>query len=261
MLKSILMKHLLSTLLTILSFSYSPGQENNQQAFKPFSLIILKPEKASIPDSLKIYADSIERKQAQKYLATIKSLEKLKESVNEEMKKAIELQILQVKSREEEAHTFKYYHSLAKQTLLELGFLFGSIHEQLNNSNKVNIFTGDVLDPSSVTTSDLKKLGKHYRVDYMAAFENVRTGSRNGVLTLKYTIKLYSRKEDKVILKKEIEGNALVENFTPLSDIYPPCGRHEYSINCDNYLECVFKSAIRFSTEELFKEIEKRQRN
>jgi hypothetical protein len=35
---------------------------------------------------------------------------------------------------------------------------------------------------------------------------------------------------------------------------------HEFRIHCDNYLECAFKSAVRFSTEEIFKAIEKRQK-
>ena len=101
-------------------------------------------------------------------------------------------------------------------------------------------------------------------MDYILTFENIRSGSKNGVGTLNYGIRLYWTKQNKIILDKEIEGNAPVDNYKYLYQIYSADSDenifHESGVSCDNYLDCMLKSTIRFSTEELYREIYKRQK-
>ena len=245
-------------ILVDLSNSYSQ-EKTKQELFKPFTILIIKPETARIADSLKVYADSIEKRHREKYFSLIKNLEKnyleMKEHQSYEEGEKIRLRIQELKSKESELNNFKYYDIIAEKTLRELGTLFNSNYFSIDN-----ILSGEVIDPSSLVTHDLDILRKHFKSSYIVTFENIHTDKKNGVLILRYVTTLFSRKEGQVILKKEIEGNAPVENFKALDKILPQGLIHETSINCENYLECAFISAIRFSTEDLFNSISSRQK-
>lgn len=255
------MRFLVAFFLISLNFSYSNAQEKSKlDLFKPFTLLIIKPEKASIADSLVAYAYSIEKSHKDKYFAAIRIIEELKEHSTQDAKEETELKIQEMKSKAEEYEKFKYYHTIADQTLFELRILFNKDFLESKNAPEVAILEGDIIDPVNLVTRDLEVLRKHYKEDYTVTFEDVHTDKRNGVLILKYILTLFSRKEGKVILRQEIEGNAPVDNFKPLSEIFPPGNSHEFGIHCDNYLECVIESAVRFSTEELFKAIGSRQK-
>jgi hypothetical protein len=96
------------------------------------------------------------------------------------------------------------------------------------------------------------------------SFEDIHTDSRNGVGVLSYTTTLYSAKAKKFLLRKTTEGNALVSNHRSLAQIFSQEKQsgnlREAPVHCDNYLECMFTSAVRFSTEELFLAIAAKQR-
>jgi len=255
------MKFLVTLFLISFIFFRSLGQERyKQDLFKPFTILIFKPDKAAIADSLMVYADSIEQRHRDGFFISIENMEKLKELGIDDEKVKDDLQIQEMKSRENEIYKFKYYHSIAEKTLFELRQLFNSNYWESNYISRVNTIKGETIDPSDLVTHDFKILRKHYKVDYTVTFEDVHTDRRNGILTLKYVVTLFSRKENKVILKKVIEGNAPVDNYKLLSDIFPPGNQHEFGIHCENYLDCVIKSAVRFSTEELFKAISERQK-
>jgi hypothetical protein len=120
------------------------------------------------------------------------------------------------------------------------------------------------VDKGELFTYDFEKLAKYYKVDYIITFEDIHSGTKKGVGTLHYTTTLFWTKDNKTILKKEIEGNAPVDNYKFFQDIFAFVSNddnfHDSEIHCDNYLECMFKSAVRFSTEDLFKAIAKRQK-
>lgn len=256
---------ILLTFFVLISFS-SPGQKTTteQELFKPFSLLIINPDSAQIADTLFVWADSIEKKHIDRYYYSIKALEMLRNMGDEESKRETDQRIQQIKQREMEAYDFKYYHTVANSTLFELSTLFNTNYWEENYSSRQTILEGSIIDRSDLFTYDLKKLGKQYKVDYIVTFENIRTAKKDGIGTIKYTTTLFWTRSNKIILKKEVEGNALVDNFRFLQDIYSSVSNenkfHESEIHCDNYLECMFKSAVRFSTEELFEAISKNQK-
>lgn len=251
------MKFLLTFLLTVLTLNCSRGQEKaKQDLFEPFNIIMVKPGNARIPDSLKIYADSIERSQQRMYSNSIKAFDKMREKRNDEDKKEIDVQIERIKLREKEIKNFKYYHSIADRTLFELRILFNTNETETDATLGNPILEGIAID----YTTDLKNLRKRYNVDYIVTFDNIYVDRKKGVSTLNYVTRLFWTKKNKVILKKKIEGNAPVNNYKSLNQIFPPGNIHEHGVYCGNYLECMIKSAVRFSTEELFKTISNKQK-
>jgi hypothetical protein len=258
------MKFRLTYFLTIvvltINLCYGQGETTKQDQFKPFSLLIINPDGAEIADTLKVWADSIERKYIDRYYFSIKTMESMREWGDEESKRQTDLRIQAAKMREMEAHDFKYYHTVTNSTLFELGVLFNTNYRDKNYSSRETILEGGIIDRADLFTHDLGKLGKHYKVDYIVTFDSIRTGSRDGIGTLNFTTTLFSTKRNKTILKKEIEGNAPVDNYKLLGQIFPSGNFHESGIHCDNYLECMFKSAVRFSTEELFNVISQYQK-
>jgi hypothetical protein len=242
------------------NFSYGQSENTKQDRFKPFSLLIINPDGAEVADSLQVWADSIEKKHIDRYYYSIRTMESMKQWGDEESKRQTDMRIQAAKMREMEVLDFKYYHTVTTTTLFELGALFNTNYWEKNYSSRQTIFEGGIVDRADLFTYDLEKLGKHYKVDYIVTFDSIRTDSRDGVGTLKFTTTLFSTKRNKTILKKEIEGNAPVDNYKLLSQIFPSGNFHESGIHCDNYLECMFKSAVRFSTEELFNAISRYQK-
>jgi hypothetical protein len=255
------MKILITIFLTLLTFTYSRGQdETKQNLFKPFTIIILRPDNANISDSLKVYADSIENKHSDMYRASIQAMENFKEKSDKDERKIIDSQIKNIKERQAENADFKYYHSIAEKTLFELKSLFNSNEIETDYTLDNPVLAGQVIGSSQVSVSNLEKLGKRYGVDYIVSFASIHTAGTKEAPTLRYTVKLFWTQTNKEILEKEIEGNAPVDNYKFLKQILPPGNMHETGVYCDNYLECMIKSAVRFSTEELFKNIEGRQK-
>lgn len=255
------MKILTAIWFLLCTFIYSHGQEKSKQdIFKPFAVIIIKPDKAQIPDSLNVYADAMEDEQFMMYFSVINSLQDMWKIADDEAKKKIEQEVHQTIERAKEDHDFRYFHTIAFITKRELNSLFNTNEIETDFTFNNPVLTCEVVDRSQLPTTNLKKIGQRYKVDYIISFENIYTAGTKKAPTLRYVVKLFSTSTNKEILRKEIEGNALVDNYKSLEQILPPGNAHERSVNCSNYLECMMVSAIRFSTEELFKAIEKRQK-
>jgi hypothetical protein len=255
------MKILPTIYLTISTIIYAHGQEAvKQDIFRPFSVLIIKPDKAQISDSLAIYAEAIEDKQFGMYISVIKSLEHRRKNSSDEEKKRIDLEIHQTIARAKYDCGFRYFHTIATQTLRELNLLFNANEVDTDYTLNNPVLTGKVVDRSELLTSKEKQIGRSYNVDYIVSFENIHTDGTKESPTLRYSVKLFSIATNKQIMKKEIEGNASVDNYKSLGQIFAPGNMHESRIHCDNYLECMIKSAVRLSTEELFKAIEKGQK-
>jgi hypothetical protein len=247
--------------LALSTVTYSHAQDAlKQDIFKPFAILIIKPDNAHIHDSLNIYAEAIEDSQFRMYLSVIKSLELFREKSSDEEKKKIDIEIQQTITRAKNDRDFKYFHSIAIKTLRELNLLFNSNDVDTDYTLHNPVLIGKAVDRAELSTSNEKKIGRHYNVDYIVSFENIRTAGTKEAPTLQYSVKLFSIGANTQIMKKEIEGNASVDNYKSLKQIFPPGNMHESRIDCDNYLECMITSAVRFSTEELFRAIEKEQK-
>jgi hypothetical protein len=223
----------------------------------PFSLLIIKPDEASIADSLKAFADSIERKHIKRYYASISTLEMFRPTGNNEAKKEADLRIEEIKSREMEAYDFKYYQLVSDMALFELKSLLNPVFWGEDYVAHEPILDGYIIDRGELFTADSKKIAKYYEVDYIVTFENIHMEQKEGKAILKIITTLFSAKKHKAVLIKEVEGNPPLENFKFFYQIYSPGSQennfHESDIRCDNYLECMFRSAIRFATEELYR--------
>ena len=257
------------TILSVLIFvtiTYDVlGQpKDNIQEYRPFRLLVIKPDTARIADSLFVWADSIKQKHIDRYYGSIEALESTREMSDTDARREIDLNINEAKLREKQVHNFKYYHTIAILTLFDISRLFNTNYSDGYIQRQI-VLDGSVIDSQGTNSYDLEKLGKLYDVDYIVTFDDIRSGGRNGFGTIKYTMTLYWTKPNKVILKKEIEGNAPVDNYKSLQEIYFGGSDrknrfHESGVHCDNYLECMLISAARFSTEELFKAINKNER-
>ncbi|MBI3219882.1 MAG: hypothetical protein HYZ44_10245 [Bacteroidetes bacterium] len=255
------MKILAAIWFLLWTFICSHGQEKSKQdIFKPFAVIIIKPDKAQIPDSLNVFADAMEDEQFMMYFSVIKSLENQWKIGDDEAKKEIEQEVHQTIKRAREDLNFRYFHTIAIKTKRELNSLFNSNEIETDFTFNNPVLICELVDRSQLSTTNLKKIGQRYNVDYIISFENIRTAGTNKAPTLRYVVKLFSTSANKEILRKEMEGNASVNNYKSLEQILPPGNIHERAVDCDNYLECMMVSAVRFSTEELFNAIEKRQK-
>ncbi len=207
-----------------------------------------------------VYADYIENKNSDMYQASIKALERLRKKSNKRERKQIDAQIHSIKERQAENTDYRYYHSISEKTFMELRMLFNTNEVETNYTLDNPVLIGQVIGSTEFSASNLEQLGKQYQVDYIISFVNIHTTGTKDAPTLSYEVKLFSTKANNQILEKQIEGNASVNNYKLLRQIIQPGNVHETGIHCDNYLECMIKSAVRFSTEELFKEIEERQK-
>jgi hypothetical protein len=207
-----------------------PHEKLTSDGLPPLRLLIINPHGARITDSLNIYADSIEQKLRMKYGF--------------------------------ESYNYKYFHFVSDLSSRELQTLFEVELGGDNNGTRENLIEISAIDREGLLISDFVHLGERYEVDYIITFEDIHTAQNEGIPTIKFTTTLFSTKHNVVILKKEIEGNAPVNNFKYLHQIYSADNRdysrfHESGIHCDNYLECMFRSAVRFSTEDLYNSIMK----
>jgi hypothetical protein len=75
-------------------------------------------------------------------------------------------------------------------------------------------------------------------------------------IILKFEATLYSSEDDKVILEEEFIGNSGLDNYKYLTEIYNSRNEKERllekRVNCDNYLDCLFKSSARFVSERVY---------
>lgn len=233
------MKSRLILLLTILLIVKTTAQAQ-QGMWKPFKLVIIQPDTAIIDKSYYSASDSLVIKQQKQYYLLVKNLE---EQVNctscpdsaavEASKKDLQL----LRSLESEVQRFKYYHVLSNYSIAVYKFYF---NEYEPKSTFVEL-------PNQKTDSvSLKMLADTSKADYIVFYSNIHSGTgKFGMPVLKLTTSLYSRKDNKVILKKETEGGA-----SSNGDMW----------TCSGELECLFINGVRSSTDQVTGILTKRQR-
>jgi hypothetical protein len=92
----------------------------------------------------------------------------------------------------------------------------------------------------------LKTLADTSKADYIVFYRNIHTSDRNGLPILKFTTSLYSKKDNKIILSKETEGDT-----DSKGDMW--------TCNMDVMLSCLLINGVRTSTDEVANILRKRQ--
>lgn len=231
------MQKLLTTLLLIFSLT-SYGQRG---MWKPFKLVVIQPDTAIIDQSLYSSRDSIVATQLRRYYKSVDLMEKLLNCIgcpvdggeNEKMKD----ELVRLKSYEPEAKKFKYYHLLSSYSTEVYNFYF----------NEYEPYSTIIEIPNQRTDLEsLKILVDTLNSDYIVFFSNIHSIDNNGLPVLKLTTSLYSKKENKIILKKETDGDT-----SSRGDMW--------TCRTDVMLSCLFINGIRTSTDEVTKILRKRQ--
>ena len=225
------MKKILPAIFLILSFS-SYCQKGK---FNPFKLIVLKPDTAIIDRSLRNNIDSVEAEYIRSYYKSVQEMERFASStyllndteiISTQHKRKTKL--LALKAREPDVKKFKYFQTLSFYSTEVYNFYF----------NEYAPFSTIVEKPFHKTDIEsLKRLTDSANADYIVFFTNVHSVIRQSRPYLKLTTSLYSKKEGKIILTKETEGDT-----DSRGDMWTCEG---------NTLRCLLVNGVRTSTDEV----------
>jgi hypothetical protein len=234
-----IMKKVFTTLLLTISLA-SFGQRSKYNTFK---LIVLKPDTAIIDKELFSDIDSVQSDYLKRYYYSVQQMEKLVNSKNfqddSSYKATLEkmrIELMAAKAAEPEIKKFKYYQTLSAYSAEVYSFYFNE-YEPLSTIIE--------LPNQSTELQSVKKLANTSKADYVVFFSNVHTDLKDGMPILKLTTSLYSKKDNKIILTKETEGDT-----TSRGDMWT-CG--------STILSCLFINGVRTSTDLVAPEIAKRQ--
>lgn len=230
------MQKIFTVLLVTLSFT-TYGQTG---MWKPFKLCVIKPDTAIIDKSLFNDTDSIVAAQLKRYYQSVNLKEKLINCVGcprdsgeiERMKQ----ELVRLKSFENEAKKFKYFHLISAYSTEVYNFYF----------NEYEPFSTIIEVPNQKTdVASLKTLADTAKADYIVFYSKIHSVNKGGLPILKLTTSVYSKKDKQVILSKETEGdkNSRGEMWT--------CG--------GTTLSCLLINGVRTSTDAVANILRKRQ--
>jgi len=233
----------MKNIVTILLLAISLACFGQKGKFNPFKLIVLRPNTAIIDQSLFGEIDSVQSDYLKRYYHSVQELEKLvtsKDFVGDTSFKTtqeqMKLELVAAKAAEPEIRKFKYYQTLSAYSTEVYNFYF----------NEYEPFSTIIeLPDQSTELTSLRKLADTTHADYIVFFANVHTVTKDGMPTLKLTTSLYSRKDRKIILTKQTEGDA-----TSRGGMWA-CG--------STILSCLLINGVRTSTDLVSPEIAKRQ--
>jgi hypothetical protein len=231
--------------LTIVLVVFGLAAYGQQGKFNPFKLIVIKPDTAIIDKSLYGDIDSVQLDYQERYYKEINTMEEMLNSSNypkgmeDEFKKTNEYlkkQIPLLKAMEPEIKKFRYYQTLSSYSAEVYNFYFNeyapySTIAELPNQN--------------TSTAALAALADTAKADYIVFFSNIHTATKDGLAILKVTSSLFSKKDNKIILTKETEGDMNSRGFMWT------CG--------GTTLSCLLINGVRTSTDAITPEIAKRQ--
>ena len=233
------MKFLFTLLLSIQCLSLI-GQTNK---FKPFKLIVLKPDTAIIDESFNSEIDSVQSDFQKSYYYSIKTIEEFVNSKHFEndpsfktSQESSKIELIAAKALESEIKKFKYYQTISSGSTKIYNFYF----------NEYEPYSTIVELPSQKTdVESLNKLASNLKADYVVFFSNIHTEIKAGLQIMNLTTHLYSKKENNIIMTKQTEGDA-----NSRGDMWT-CG----SIT----LSCLLINSVRTSTDEIAPEISRLQ--
>lgn len=222
--------------LTLTSF----GQKG---IFIPFKLLILKPDTAIIEQSLYGDIEIVQSDYLKRYYNAVQEMEHLANSNNfpddtsfKATQEKIQLELLAAKAAEPEVKKFKYYQTLSTYSTEVYNFYF----------NEYEPFSTIIEIPNQNTDiQSLHKLADTSKADYVIFFRNIHTEIKDGLPILKLTTSLYSKKDNKIILTKETQGDT-----NSRGDMWT-CG--------STTLSCLLINGVRTSTTEVVPIITKAQ--
>ncbi|GAB2833043.1 hypothetical protein [Ferruginibacter profundus] len=235
------MQRIFTTLLLTLSLT-TYGQRGR---WKPFKLCVIKPDTAFIDQSLFSDRDSIEADNLKSYYASLKQMEDLLnfKDYSKEMEKSfqetheqLKKQIPLMKAQEENVKKFKYFQTISQYSAQVYNFYF----------NEYEPFSTIVeLSNQKTDLSSLKILTDTSKADYVVFYSNIHTIDKDGLPMLKLTTSLYSKKDNKIILTKETDGDT-----NSRGDMWT-CG--------NTTLSCLLINGVRTSTDEVASVLRKKQ--
>jgi hypothetical protein len=234
------MQRLFTTILLSLSLT-SYGQHGK---FNPFKLIVLKPDTAIIDKSLYGDRDSVEAGYLRRYYHAIEQLQQIAEAKYLQddtsfarRQKEYKAEFIAAKAMEPEIKKFKYYQTLSTYSTEVYNFYF----------NEYEPFSKIIELPNQATdVAALSKLTDTSKADYVVFFSNVHSEVKDGLPILKLTTSLYSRKDNKIILTKETDGDTNSRGEMWTCDMNVP-------------LSCLLINGVRTSTDEVANVLRRRQ--
>jgi len=236
------MQKLFTTFLLAFSLT-SYGQEGR---WKPFKLLVIQPDTAIIDKSLFGDRDSIEADNLKSYYSSLKRYEDLLnfKDYSKEMEKSfketqerLQKEIPLMKAQEEKVKKFKYYQTISQYSTQVYNFYF----------NEYEPFSTIVEIPNQKTdTASLKILADTSKADYIVFYSSIHTVDKDDLPILKLTTSLYSKKDNKVILSKETEGDT-----DSRGDMW--------TCNFNVRLSCLLINGVRTSTDEVASVLRQRQ--
>jgi hypothetical protein len=236
------MQKIFTTFLLVFSLA-SYGQEGR---WKPFKLLVIQPDTAIIDQSLFGDRDSVEADNLKSYYSTLKRYEDLLnfKDYSKEMEKSfketqtrLQKEIPLMKAQEENVKKFKYYQTISQYSTQVYNFYF----------NEYEPFSTIIEIPNQRTDiGSLKTLADTSKSDYVVFYSNLHTVDKDGLPILKLTTSLYSKKENKVILSKETDGDT-----DSRGDMW--------TCNFNVRLSCLLINGVRTSTDEVASILRQRQ--
>ena len=142
-----------------------------------------------------------------------------------------------MKAQEDNVKKFKYFQTISQYSTQVYNFYF----------NEYKPFSTIVELPNQQTDlSRLRKLADTLKADYIVFYNNIHTVNINGLTRLKLTTSLYSKRDDKIILNKETEGDT-----NSRGDMW--------TCSMNVTLSCLLINSVRTSTDEVANVLRKRQ--
>ncbi|MGB4771927.1 MAG: hypothetical protein WBP58_10730 [Chitinophagaceae bacterium] len=228
------------TIVILLLNLTSYGQKGK---FIPFKLVILKPDTAVIEKSLYGDIEIVQSDFLERYYSSVQQIEKLVNSKDFQSdtnfkaeQEQMKLDLSSAKAVETEIKKFKYFQTLSTYSTEVYNFYFNE-YEPYSTIIELNNQKTDI--------QSIRKLADTTKADYVVYFSNVHTVITDGLPILRLTTSVYSKKEDKVILRKETEGD------TKSRGGMWTCGK--------TTLSCLLINGVRTSTNEIAPIIAKEQ--
>ena len=227
--------------LLFLSSIFSFGQTSE---YRPFRMVIVSPDTATIDEGLKMFKDSIEADYIKGYYKSIKQMEDFlkwkddsadKKQI-EESKKRIEENLRIKRQSEQSVKRFRYFETISVYSNSVLQMYF---NEYPPYSTIQTVRTTDL------KSTDLKEIADHFKADYVVRYNNIHTDNEGNRVIMKMTTTLYSRNDLKVLWEKLEKGD-----MNSYGDMW----------TCMNPLSCLLITSVKSSTTDIFETVSLRQK-
>lgn len=227
----------MNRILAIVFLTISAASYGQNGMWKPFKLLVIQPDTVRIATSLYQYRESIEAQNLKSYFTRIHQMEGILtcKGCDSTMKEEIRKELPLFKAQKTEVRKFKYFQLIASYSAQVYNFYF----------NEYAPFSAiGEISYRPTALANLTQLADSAKADYLIFYTDIHTFEKEGSLWLKLTTSLYAKKEGKIILTRETEGDLMSKG-----DMW----------TCDNELACLLINGIRTSTDVVADILRKRQ--